>query len=179
MKAIAKACLTMLLVATAALTSCTTTQKVVRESNPNRKFTVENIPIHVRAVAEYIDPQGGPQFPLIGSDYFVEVLNDIAYVCLPYAGRVYSPTYVYDGTNFKEPYTNQKVERTPKDNGTVFKFTATHESIHYDFILTLWDGGHMDMSVTPNNAQTCRYSGTWDESQLYDKNGNPLDTKYY
>lgn len=174
-----KACMTIMMAAMVVITSCTVTQNAVTDSNPNRKFRVENIPIHVRAVTEYINPQGAPQMPIMGADYFVEVLNDMAYVCLPYAGRVYSPTYVYDGTNFKEPYSNLEVERTPKDNGTVMKFSAAHESIRYQFILTLWDGGHFDMSVTPNNAQTCFYSGTWDESQLYDKNGNPLSTKYY
>jgi len=178
MKRLKKAGLAMLLMVATLLTSCAT-QKVVRESNPNRKFRVENIPIHVRAEADWIRPIGMPDRPLRDATNFVEVLNDKAYVDLPYYGRVYFPKYSSDGTSFAEPYTDLKVERTKKDDGTVMSFKVAHEGIKFDIILTLYDGGQMDMALTPDCAQTCYFSGTWDESQLYDKYGNPVSRLFY
>lgn len=170
--------LALLLMVAAMLTSCAS-QRFVRESNPNRKFTVENVPIHVRAEAEWIKPQGMPNHPLSVSSNFIEILNDKAYVDLPYYGRVYFPKYTTDGTSFAEPYTDLKVVRTKRDDGSVLSFKLSHESIKYEVELTLYDGGAMELMLTPDCAATCYFSGTWYESQLYDKEGNPVTRYFY
>jgi len=178
MKHLNKAYLAVILIVAALLTSCAST-KPVRESNPNRKFTTENIPIHVRAEADWIRPIGAPDHPLRYTDNFIEILNDKAYVDLPYYGRVYFPKYSRDGLSFAEPYTDLKVVRTKQDDGSVMSFKVSHEGIKFDISITFYDGGQMDMAITPDCAQTCHFSGTWDESQLYDKYGNPVSRLFY
>lgn len=169
----------LLVMAVSVMTSCTSTKQLTSNSNPNRRFVLEDIPIHVRASADHYHPQGGPQMFINDPNFFVEVINDVAYVCLPYIGRIYQPVYTFDGTSFQECYKDLKVERTRKDNGSIMSFKVTHDGITYGFSITLYDGGKMDMIMQPNNGQMCSYSGTWDESQLYDANGNPLDRKMY
>lgn len=161
------------------LTSCVTPDTAIRESNPNRKFTVENVPIHVRAVAEYVNPQAMPTHPLNGNTNFIELINEKAFVDLPYFGRVYFPKYSNDGTSFAEPYTDMKVTRTKRDDGAILSFKLAHEGIKYDVVLTLYDGGMMDLAFTPDCASTCYFTGTWYESQLYDKEGNPVTKNFY
>lgn len=174
--------LSAIIICAALFTSCSTQQKVIRESNPNRKFTVENnIPIHVRAVAEYVTPASyGARRLLTGGQYFVEVLNDMAYVDLPYVGRIDMPRgFLLDGSCFKEPYRELDVERNQKDDGSIMKFKAEHEGIVYTITLNLWDGGRCEITLHPHDGQPCFFDGTWDESQLYDREGNPLPVLYY
>jgi len=179
MKGLFKNCITVMLIAITLFSSCSTSQKLVRESNPNRVFRVDNIPIHVRCVAQYIDPMGMPQRPLVGDENFIEVLNDKVYMDLPYFGRIYFPIYTTDGSSFAEPYRDLKVVRNKKNDGTIMNFNVSHDNIHFAVEMELWDGGATHFSITPSNGQTCSFSGYWDESQLYDKYGNPVDTKYY
>lgn len=179
MKGLNKFCMAVVLMTAALLMSCSSSQNTLSESNPNRKFVLENIPIHVRATATTVKPRGGRMLHLSGNENFIEVLNEKAFVDLPYWGRIYMPKYTTDGTSFAEPYTNLSVTRNAKDNCSKMKFKVSHESITYEVVLELWDGGNLDMSITPDNGEICFFSGYWDESQLYDRNGNPADKKFY
>lgn len=180
MKTSVKTCLSAFAISLSLLSSCSTSQTVLPPSNPDRKFTTENnIPIHICAWIDHMSPVGYPNRVLPGGIYFVEVINDMANIMLPYIGQVYMPRYNSEGSSFKEPYTDLKVERNKKNNASIMTFKTSHDNIVYTVNMELWDGGPVDITLTPNNAQSCHYSGTWDEKQLYDKEGNPLTKKYY
>lgn len=170
--------LAMLLLLATLLTSCGT-PNTLRESNPNRKFTTENIQIHVRAEADWVNPVGMPPFALNSSTSFIEMIGDQVFMDLPYFGRVYFPKYSNDGMSFKSNYENLVVKPTKRGDGSILTFTTEHEGIRFDVDLTLYDGGMCEIVVTPDCASTCHYSGTWYESQLYDKDGNPVEKLYY
>ena len=178
MKHFTKACFSALLISIVTLTSCATQQQNVTPSNPNRKFTIENnIPIHIHADMDSMTPLGYPR-RVLTNRYFIEVLNETVAVQLPYVGRVYMPQYA-EGPSFNETYTDLSVERNKRDNGSVMRFKTRHDGITYEITMELLDGGVAYVSLTPNNAQQCRYSGTWDEKQLYDKQGKAIDVRYY
>lgn len=178
MKKLTKACFSALLISIVALTSCVTQEQNVTPSNPNRKFTIENnIPIHIHAKMDAMTPTAHPR-RILTNNYFIEVLNETVAVQVPYVGRVYTPQYA-EGPSFNENYYNLRVERNKHDNGSIMSFKVKHDGITYDITMELIDGGVAYVTLTPNNAQQCRYSGTWDEKQLYDKQGRALDVRYY
>lgn len=141
-------------------------------------FSLSETPIHVKVNVDYMTTFRGRSGAVMGNSYFVELLNDSAYVYIPYFGRVYSAAPNYDGTNFDEPYTNLKVTRNKKNTKSTLTFDVRHESFVYKFTLDLWDGNSMSLNVAPNVGNSCTYSGTWEEVQLRDKHGNLLPPKY-
>lgn len=99
------------------------------------------------------------------SGFSFEMRNDSAFVHLPYMGEVYSPTFSYDGLNFDKPCSEYSVETTKKEDGQVIGFTLKHDIVIYKFKITLWDNNRLDIFMQPSNAQSCSYSGEWENSK--------------
>ena len=99
------------------------------------------------------------------SGFSFEMRNDSAFVHLPYMGEVYSPTFSYDGLNFDKPCSEYSVEPTKKEDGQVIGFTLKHDIVTYKFKITLWDNNRLDIFMQPSNAQSCSYSGEWENGK--------------
>jgi len=99
------------------------------------------------------------------SGFSFEMRNDSAFVHLPYMGEVYSPTFSYDGLNFDKPCSEYSVETTKKEDGQVIGFTLKHDIVTYKFKITLWDNNRLDIFMQPSNAQSCSYSGEWENGK--------------
>lgn len=94
--------------------------------------------------------------------YSVAVRNDSAFVHLPYMGRVYRPMWNDEGLNFGLPVEGFKVKDMRKGARRV-EFTVRHQSVRYDFSLTVYPNGHADIYLRPDNAQSISYLADVDE----------------
>ena len=99
------------------------------------------------------------------TDFSLEFKNDSAFVYLPYMGEVYNPAYGNDGLHFNEPCTNIKVTNRKKNDGKDISFSVKHDIVNYDFHVTLYDNSNIDIHLLPSNAQSCSYSGQWENIQ--------------
>lgn len=98
-----------------------------------------------------------------------EMRNDSAYVCLPYMGEVYNPTFNNDGLNFDAPCKELSVKPTKKKDGRIIEFTLHHDIVDYKFNVTLWDNNSIEIFMQPSNAQSCSYMGEWEAIKVNDK----------
>ena len=117
-----------------------------------------------RTDIEYMTPRTYPSRQ-VSFGYSVELRNDSAIVYLPYMGNVYVPDLNNEGINFAHPYKNFSVKQNKKKTATTVKFSFRHSFIEYRFTVIAYLGGRVDIYMQPSNAQSCSYSGTWENTE--------------
>lgn len=132
----------------------TTKEKTI--SSGKSLFLPENFKVDIT----YIYPMRFQ--PRSVSGFSMTIKRDSVDLYLPYEGELYSAPIGNDGLNFKENATNVK-RKQGKKGAEEMTFKLRHQSFVYDFRLTAFDNGNIDLSVQPSNGQSCSYSGTWEE----------------
>lgn len=149
-----KALFILLSAATILLCSCQTTGNI----SSGAVATLD----HFKGEVTDMSPQRFPSRN-VSYGYSIELRNDSAIVYLPYMGEVYSPVLGDEGLNFSHLYKNMKTSRNKKGTATISTFTVSHGIINYDFRLEAFNSGYFSLHVQPSNAQSCNYSGRWEE----------------
>ena len=117
---------------------------------------------HFKGEVTDMSPQRFPSRN-VSYGYSIELRNDSAIVYLPYMGEVYSSVLGDEGLNFSHPCKNMKTIRNKKGTATIATFTLSRGIINYDFRLEAFNSGYFSLHVQPSNAQSCNYSGRWEE----------------
>lgn len=136
------------------LCSCSTTGKLASDAIVNLK--------HFKGEVTDISPQRFYSRN-VSYGYSIELRNDSAIVYLPYMGDVYSPVLGDEGLNFSHPYKNMRTTRNKKGTAAVATFSVSHGIINYDFRIEAFNNRCFSLHVQPSNAQSCNYSGRWEE----------------
>lgn len=118
-----------------------------------------NLPERFRADINFMVPQS--QAAKAVNDYGFSLSGDTLNAYLPYMGEVYTAVRYDGGLNFTAPIT--KLERKQKKDAEVLTFEAKNGFVNYKFKVTAYDNHHVDVEVTPSNAQFISYRGNWEE----------------
>lgn len=117
------------------------------------------VPDHFRAQIETMTPLRYQTRTV--TDFYLEIRGDTMELSLPYMGEVYTPTFSHDGLNFTAKAT-KLVRGKDKKGADTLALEVRHDIVNYAFRMTLYEGGNIYINLSPSNAQSCSYSGSWE-----------------